>query len=142
MSVEAFVWPYENGEPSSFAFVDVLNAFGQSVVAWEPEFGCLHLELADPPDSCDVFCDKDAAETGRVRSLMVSRPVRHAGLWEAVLRLMSGSHSVLFFSDHTTPLFWDLRSVEHFPADLIAELGKPVCVRTPDDVMASHDGEA
>lgn len=139
MSVEAFVWPYENGEPATLAYTDVLNAFGSLVTSWEPEHGCLHLGFTDPPDTCDVYCGRDAAETGRVRSLMISRPLRHAALWRAVLRIMSENHVLLFFSDDTTPLFWDLRSVDHFPEDLIADLGTPVRVRMPHDIVASHE---
>lgn len=139
MGVEAFVWTYENGEPSPLSFADVLSAFGELVASWEPKYGCLRLEFTDPPDSCDVFCGTDAAETGRVRSVMISRPVRHPELWRSVLRIMSEHHTLLFFSDDTTPLIRNNEAVAHFPDDLIAELGKPVCVRTPDDIIASHE---
>ena len=138
--IEAFVWTYDWGEPASFRFADVLEAFGESVAGWDAEHGRLRLEFDGPPDTCDVFCDKDAADTGVVRGLMIARPVRHSALWDAVLRIMSRSHAVLFFSDETTPLFWDLRSVVHFPEDLIASLGTPVCVRTPGDIVARHEG--
>lgn len=138
MAIEAFVWCYENGEPASLAFADVLNAFGEAAGDWDPEAGCLPLDFGGPPDSCDLFLDKDAARTGRVRGLLVSRPVRAVGLWQGVLRILSENHAVLFFSDDTTPLFWDLKSVEHFPEDLIASLGTPVRVRTPEEILAHH----
>jgi hypothetical protein len=140
MSIEAFIWPYENGEPSSLEFAAVLKAFGDAALDWDAEDGRLPLQFGGPPNACDLFCDKDAAEMGRVRSLMISRPLRHESLWQAVLRIMAGGHCVLFFSDDTTPLFRDLRSVRHFPADLIASLGTPVCVQTPEDIIASHEG--
>lgn len=139
MSIEAFIWPYEKGEPASLEFAVVLKSFGDAALDWDAEVGRLPLQFGGPPNTCDVFCDKDAAETGRVRSLMISRPLRHESLWQAVLRIMAGGHCVLFFSDDTTPLFRDLQSVRHFPADLIASLGTPVCVRTPEDVIASHE---
>lgn len=139
MGIEAFVWPYENGEPAAFSFSAVLGAFGDLVASWEPEFGSLHLRFTHPPDTCDVYCGRNSAETGLVESVMISRPTRHPELWKSVLSLMSQSHSFLFFSDDTTPLVWDLQSVRHFPQDLIADLGEPACVKTPDEILALHE---
>jgi hypothetical protein len=139
MSIEAFVWRYENGEPAAFQFDDVLNAFGEAVVGWNPESGSLQLEYGGPAETCEITCDKDAAETGEVRGLLISRPVRAAALWQSVLRILSENHAILFFSDDTTPLVWDLQSVAHFPQDLIAELGSPKQVRTPEEIL-EHAG--
>ena len=139
MGIEAFVWPYEGGEPAAFRFADVLGAFGPAVAGWDPEHGCLHLNFGGPAETCDVFCDKDAATTGRARGLMIARPVRHTALWDGVLRLLAGSHAVLFFSDDSTPRVWDLASVAHIPADVLASLGTPVRVQTPADILATHE---
>ena len=137
MSTEAFVWPYRHGEPTTFAFAEVLSAFGQSVTRWDAADGCLQLDLGE--DSCTVFCGKDVAETGRVPSLTIFNPVRLSALWQPILRLMSESDAVLFFSDDTTPLFWDVRSASHFPPDLIESLGAPRAVRSPEDIVAIHE---
>ena len=83
----------------------------------------------------EVWCGKDAEETGETRGLLIFRPTKHPRLWDSVLQLMSVNHAMLFFDDDTTPLFWDLDSVAHFPADLIANLGTPVRVRTPEDII-------
>jgi len=134
MAVEAFILAYQDGEPARLSFTEVLEAFGESVVGWDPQDGCLHLDFGGP-DTCEVFADKDAAETGRVRGLLISRPIQAAGLWEPVLRILSRHHAVLFFSDDTTPRVWDPRSLKHFPEELIATLGRPVSVRTPADIL-------
>jgi hypothetical protein len=139
MSTEAFVWRYEHGEPAPFRFDDVVNAFGEAVAGWNPESGSLQLDFGGPAETCEVICDKDAAETGEARGLLISRPVRAAALWQSVLRILSENHAVLFFSDDTTPLLWDLQSVAHFPKELIAELGSLVQVRTPEDIL-EHAG--
>ena len=137
MATEAFLWAYENGEPATLRFSEVLKAFGDSVAGWDPRYGRLRLEFTSPADGCEVFCDPDSAETDRVGGLMISRPIRHPGLWQAVLRILSEHHAVLFFADETTPRFWNVESAKHFPDDLIAGLGTPQRVRTPEDIIAS-----
>jgi hypothetical protein len=139
MGIEAFVWIYRDGEPASLPFSEVIAAFGDAVRDWDPEFGRLHVEFGSWSDSCKIFCGKDVLETGRVTSLMIDRPIRHPGIWEAVLRVMSLGHVLLFFSDDTTPRFRDIASASHFPKDLIASLGSPLSVRTPQDITASFD---
>lgn len=139
MGVEAFLWPYEGGEPSAFRIDDVLEAFGDAVAGRDPESGRLRLDFGGPPEVCDVFCG-EASPAGLVRGLTIDRPVRSLGLWRGVLRLMSGRHAVLFFSDDTTPLFRDPASAGHLPPDLLAELGTPVRVETPEDIVARRGG--
>jgi hypothetical protein len=139
MAIEAFVWSYENGEPTPLRFASVLTAFEEAGAKWELEAGCLHLDFGGAAYTCDVFLDPDATETDRVRGLMISRPIGGAALWQAVLRILSEQHAILFFSDDTTPLLWDLQSLEHFPADLIASLGTPVQVRTPEEILAGRE---
>jgi len=138
MAIEAFVWSYKNGEPTPIRLANVLRAFEEAGAKWELASGCLHLEFGGAPHTCDVFVDTDAAETDRVRGLMISRPIRTAALWQGVLRILSEQHAILFFSDDTTPRLWDLHSLEHIPADLIASLGTPLQVRTPEDILAGH----
>lgn len=138
MAIEAFVWAYENGEPAPLRFSNVLQAFEEAGAKWELESGCLHLDFGGAANTCDVFIDTDAAKTNRVRGLMISRPIRAGALWQAVLRILSEQHALLFFSDDTTPLLWDILSLEHFPTDLIASLGMPVQVRTPEEILARH----
>jgi hypothetical protein len=137
MGIEAFVWIYRDGEPASLAFSEVTAAFGNAVRDWDPEFGRLHVEFGSWSDSCEIFCGKDVLETGRVTSLMIDRPIRHPGLWEAVFKIMSLGHVLLFFSDDTTPRFRDIASASHFPKDLIGSLGIPLRVRTPQDFAAN-----
>ena len=134
MGAEAIVWIFRDGEPASLQFSDVIGAFGEAVHDWDPVSGRLHVEYDSEIDSCDIFCGKDAMETGRVRSLLIDRPVANPRMWEAVLKIMSLGHVLLFFSYDTTPRFWDIASVSHFPDDLIASLGIPVRVRTPQDI--------
>lgn len=140
MAIEAFVWSYENGEPAPLRFARVLQAFEEAGAKWKLDAGCLHLDFGGAANSCDVFVDPDAAETDRVRGLMVSQPVRAGALWQAVLQILSEQPSIVFFSDDTTPLLWDLHSLAHFPADVIASLGTPVQVRTPEEILARHEG--
>src|SRR5262245_49879616 len=112
MGIEAFVWIYRDGEPASLPFLDVIGAFGDAAREWHPEFGRLRLEFTSEIDSCDVFCGKYAMQTGRVKSLLIDRPIGNPALWEAVLKIMSLGHVLLFFSDDTTPRFRAIASVE------------------------------
>ena len=139
MGIEAFVWIYRDGEPASLPFSDVIGAFGDAVREWNPESGRLHVEYRSAIDSCDIYCGKDVMQTGRVTSLLIDRPIGNPALWEAVLKIMSLGHALLFFSDDTTPRFRDAASAEHFPMDLIASLGTPLKIHTPQDIMEGRE---
>ena len=139
MGIEAFVWVYRNGEPTSLPLSEVIGAFGDAVREWNPESGHLRLVYGSESDSCDIFCGKDVARTGRITSLMIDRPINCPELWEAVLKIMSLGHALLFFSDDTTPRFCDIASASHFPKDLMASLGTPSRVRTPQDFIEGRE---
>jgi hypothetical protein len=139
MGIEAFVWIYRDGEPASLPFSEVIAAFGDAVRDWDPEFGRLRLEYGSEIDSCDIFLGKDAMQTGRVSSLLIDRPIVNPELWEAVLKIMSLGYALLFFSDDSTPRFRDFASALHFPKDLIASLGTPVMIRTPQDINENRE---
>ncbi len=141
MGIEAFVWVYQNGEPASLPFSDVAGAFGDAVREWDPESGRLRLVYGSEIDSCDVYCCKGEGvkQTGRVTSLLIARPIGNPEFWEAVLKIMSLGHALLFFSDDTAPRFRDIASASHFPKDLIASLGTPLRTRTAKDIIESRE---
>ena len=138
MGIEAFVWIYEDGEPASLPFADVIGAFGDAVREWNPEVGRLRVNYGSEIDSCDIFCGKDVMQAGRVKSLVFDRPPGNPEFWEAVLKIMSLGHALLFFADETSPRFHDTASAAHFPKDLIASLGTPLTVCTPQDILAGR----
>jgi hypothetical protein len=138
MGTKAFVWIYRDGEPASLPFPEVIGAFGDAVREWDPEFGRLCVGYSSEIDSCDIYCGKDAMQNGCVKSLTIDRPVGNPKLWKAVLEIMSLGHAVLFFSDDSTPRFRDIGSASHFPNDLIASLGTPSTIRTPQDIVVGR----
>lgn len=138
MGIEAFIWVYRDGEPASLPFSEVIGAFGDAVREWNPEYSRLHLEYSEI-DWCDIFCGKDVLQTGHVRSLLIDRPSGNPEFWEAVLNIMSLGHTLLFFSDDTTPRFRDIGSASHFPQDLIASLGTPSRICKPQDIIEGRE---
>ena len=140
MAGEAFVWFYRDGEPLDLPMAEVLNAFEVAVSRWEPETGRLQLDFGSSADGCDVFLDPAAAQRGKARGLLISRPTQAQGLWEAIFRLMSAHSGLLFFSDDTTPLVCNLAAVAHYPNDLIRELGNPLLVGAPGEIISRRSG--
>jgi hypothetical protein len=140
MAVEAFVWFYQDGEPVEIEVAEVLNAFGGAVAMWEPETGRMQLDFGDPSDTCEIYVDREAASSGFVSGLLISRPVQAPRLWSGVLELMSAHHGLLFFSDDTTPRFRDLADAAHYPPDLLQELGALVEVSSVADITGGRTG--
>jgi hypothetical protein len=135
MGNEAYLWSYREGDVALFAIADVIQAFGSAVQEATSESNPLRLEYDSKIDSCDVFLCEDESDTpGYISSLMIARPCSNPSFWNSILSIMRQGHFLLFFSDDTTPLFWDLASAEHFPADLIESLGTPTQVRDASEI--------
>ena len=53
---------------------------------------------------------------------------------------MRQGNVILFFSDDTTPLYATADAPRHFPKELIASLGTPKLVASPQEILDSHEG--
>jgi hypothetical protein len=134
VSIEAFIWNYRNGEPIGFPFDAVRDILFPADSDWNSEYGCLTIRFRNPDDYVDVYVNKDAPITNHIGGIMVSRPIAHPEYLSRVLRLMRLGHVVLFYSDETTPVFVRGADPNHYPSDLLEQLGTPRFVDSPGEL--------
>lgn len=135
MSIEAFIWNYEDGEPADFDFKVVCDILSAGDSDWDGEFGRLRVRFHSPDDDVEIFLDKDGPITNRTRGIMVSRPIVHPDFLKRVFRVMELGNVMLFYSDETTPIFVRGADPKHYPKDLLDELGEPRFVASPEGLL-------
>lgn len=131
MSIEAFIWNYRNGEPVGFAFDVIRDIFWTAESEWQSEPGCLKVHFEHPSDDVDIYLGKNPAETNHVEGIMISRPIDHPDFLARMLRVLQLGDVMLFYSDDTTPILFRGADPNHFPVDLLGELGTPRFVDSP-----------
>lgn len=135
MGIEAFIWNYRDGEPIGFDYATVLEILSTDQTEPLNEYGFLRVWFQEPNDVVDIHLGRDAADSGHVSGIMVSRPIRHPAFLERLLRVLGLGDVMLFYSDETTPVFRSGADAGHYPADLLAELGEPRYVNTPQGLI-------
>jgi hypothetical protein len=135
MSIEAFIWNYQNGRPIGFDFATVRDLLSTDDADWSDEHGCLRVRFQDPNDCVDIYLGKDAPATNRTERIMVSGPIAHPDFLRRVFRVMQLGDVMLFYSDETTPVFVNGADSGQYPDDLLKELGPPRYVSTPSELL-------
>src|SRR5262245_50860373 len=135
MSIEAFIWNYRDGESIGFAYDVVREILSTKDTSWDTEHGFLNVSFEDPADCVAMHLGKDAPETNHVKGIMISRPIAHPDYLARVCRVLQLGDVMHFYSDDTTPIFFRGANVEHYPADLLAELGNPRFIDAPSGLL-------
>jgi hypothetical protein len=135
MSVEAFLWAFQEGDVTSLPLDKILATFADFTVGWQPADGVLRVCFGDEVNCCEIYCGSGSEASNSTKGLIIFRPVEHHDLWRSVLAIMRLGNVVLFFSDDTTPLFAIQDAPRHLPADLLESLGQPRFVECPDDIL-------
>lgn len=135
MGIEAFIWNYRDGEPIGFDYATLLEILSTDQTEPLNEHGCLRVWFQEPDDMVDIYLGKGADESGHVSGIMVSRPILHPAFLERLLRVLELGDVMLFYTDETTPVFCCGADAGQYPADLLAELGEPRYVNTPQGLV-------
>lgn len=135
MSIEAFIWNYQDKEPIGFNFETVRKILSTDETEWLEEVGCLRVRFHAPDDSVDIYLGKDATTSGHVDGITVARPIIHPEFLQRVFRVMELGDVMLFYSDETTPVFVSGSDPKQYPIDLLDELGEPRYIQTPNELL-------
>ncbi|WP_166831517.1 hypothetical protein [Thalassoroseus pseudoceratinae] len=135
MSIEAFLWNYQDGEPIGFEFATVRDLLATEDVDWNEEFGCLRVRFQNPSDSVDIYLGKEGPHTDHIDGITISRPITHPEFLDQIFRIMKLGDAMWFYSDETTPVFVRGADPNQYPPDLLKQLGEPRFVNSPAELL-------
>lgn len=135
MSIEAFVWNYRDGEPVGFPCDVIRDILLAGSAGGEIVDGFLTVRFENPADSVAIHVGREAEEVNHVPGLTISRPLTHPDYLARIFRLLQLGDVLHFYSDETTPVFARGVNIEHYPAELLAELGTPRFIDTPSRLL-------
>ena len=138
MSTELFLWPYDDGEPSSVPFSKLVEAFSDLRIQESP----LHEGERRVTDSegrfiCDIWVGDVAEMDDSVKGVTVKDPSKNVALWKSVFNYLSSGNIVLVWpgGGKLFAAAANQETTKHIPDDLVAELGGVAVVESAEALL-------